>query len=487
MFEADHINGPWAHPDDYKKLIGVARYTQPLAGGKWSLTGMAYDGTWNATDQIPERAVADGTLGRFSAVDPSDAGRSHRYSLSSDFQTMLRGGTLNTTAYAIQYSLDLFSDFTYFLNDPIHGDQIEQADNRTIYGWNGSWAKVGEFGGLAMTNTFGWDVRDDHVWPSGLYHTEKQQRLATIVQDHVHETSGSLFYENQTQWNDWLRTIAGARVMDYAFNVAANVPANSGSGTSAIGLPKLSVVIGPFAESEIFVNAGEGIHSNDVRGATEHVDPNSGSAVDPVTPLVRGIGSEIGLRTQRIPHLQTSLSFWTLRLGSELVYSGDDGTTVPGRPSMRTGAELSNHYTPNRWLLLDLDLATTRARYTDYDPVGEYIPEALRATVAAGVTAHDVGRWTTSLFMRYFGPRALTENDSVQSPSTTLFNTQTSYRLSKDVSVRFDIFNLFNAQAPDITYYYTSRLPGEPAAGVTGLHFHPVESREARLGLAAAF
>ena len=235
------------------------------------------------------------------------------------------------------------------------------------------------------------------------------------------------------------------------------------------------------------MNAGEGIHSNDVRGATEHVDPNSGSAVDPVTPLVRGIGSEIGLRTQRIPHLQTSLSFWTLRLGSELVYSGDDGTTEPGRPSMRTGVELSNHYTPNRWLLLDLDLATTRARFTDYDPVGQFIPEALRATVAAGITAHDVGRWTTSLFMRYFGPRALTENDSVQSPSTTLFNTQTSYRLSKDVSVRFDIFNLFNAQAPDITYYYTSRLPGEPAAGVTGLHFHPVESREVRLGLAAAF
>ncbi len=485
--EVDHIDGPWTRPDDYRKAIGVLRYVQPISGGTWAVTAMGYDGRWNATDQIPERAYSAGLVGRWSAIDTSDAGASHRYSLSSDLQRPLWGGQLRTTAYGIAYYLDLYSDFTYFLNDPIHGDQINQHDDRLVLGWNGSWTEASEWFGLATANTVGWDLRNDHISPSGLYHTEDRRRLSTVLQDDVHETTRALYVENQTQWTDWMRSIVGARVEGVGFDVASNTAVNSGSGSSALLLPKASVIVRPASSLELFANAGEGLHSNDVRGATQHVDPATGDAVDPVSPLVRGIGEEIGVRTSIVPGLESSVSVWALTLASELVFDGDAGTTVPGRPSRRIGVEWSSQYAPVRWFLADFDLATTRARFTDRDPVGQYIPEALNATVAAGVTLRALGPWTTSLFMRYFGPRALVESDSIRSPSTTLFNAQGTYQLTKRVGLRADVFNLLDTKADDITYYYTSRLPGEPAGGVADLHFHPVESRSIRLGLIAAF
>ncbi|MEO7083903.1 MAG: TonB-dependent receptor [Gemmatimonadaceae bacterium] len=485
--EADRIDGPWVHPDNYRKGIAVVRYSQPIDGGSWSLMAMGYDGKWNGTDQIPERAYDAGTLSRFGTIDTTDGGLSHRYSLSGDLQKSLGGGTLKSTAYAINYSLDLFSNFTFFLNDPVHGDQIEQRDDRNVFGWNGSWTAPSSKFGLFSTNTIGWDTRFDRVSPSGLYHTADRARIGTTIEDRVDENRAALFFENQTQLAPWLRSIAGLRVERYDFSVASNTIANSGNGSTMLGLPKLTLVAGPWSETEFFANVGEGFHSNDVRGATERVDPSTGESVSPVTPLVRGVGAEVGVRSDRISNLQTSLSLWSLHLGSELVFSGDEGTTEAGRPSERVGVEWASQYTPNRWVLLDLDLATTRARYTDNDPVGKFIPEALQATTAAGVTVRNIGPWMASIFYRYFGPRSLTESDSIQSPPTTLWNSQATYQLTKRFSLRADVFNMLDTKAPDITYYYTSRLAGEPAAGVDDFHFHPVERRSIRIGLLGAF
>ena len=177
------------------------------------------------------------------------------------------------------------------------------------------------------------------------------------------------------------------------------------------------------------------------------------------------------------------MTFWHLTLASELVFDGDTGTYEPGRPSKRVGVEWSSHYTPRSWLLLDLDIAWTRARFSDDDPVGNRIPEALQATAQAGVTLRNLGPWTASIFGRYFGPRDLIEDGSVKSRSTKIFNLQATYRLGPKARIRFDVFNLLDARADDATYYYTSRLPGEPARGVNDLLSHPMESRSVRLGI----
>jgi len=482
-FEAYHDNGPWDVPENYRKYNGVLRYTLPVGDGRLGVTAMGYDGKWAATNQIPLRAVNQGLVGRFGSLDASDGGTSHRYSLSADYDAAVGGGRLLTTAYAISYYLDLYSNFTFFLNDPVHGDQFNQLDDRKVYGWNGSWSRADTLFGHPMRNSAGWDIRQDRIAPIGIYDTVRRARLDTVREDNVRETSFSAWYENQIEWNEWFRSVVGIRGENYRFNVDSNVSQNSGSRTASMGLPKLSLVFGPWQKTEFFVNAGEGFHSNDARGVVATVDPRTLEPIDSATPLVRANGAEIGTRTEIVPNLQSSLAFWYMTLGSELVFSGDAGTTEPGRPSKRIGVEWSNHYTPRPWLLLDLDLAWTRARFSDDDPAGNHIPEALQATAQAGVTLQNLGPWTASIFGRYFGPRDLVEDGSVKSNSTTVFNLQATYQINPSTRLRFDVFNLFNANAADITYYYTSRLPGEPAEGVNDLHSHPMESRSFRVGL----
>ena len=482
-FEAFHENGPWDVPQNFHKYNGVLRYTMPVADGQFGITAMGYDGRWTATDQIPQRAVDEGLIGRFGSLNDSDGGNSYRYSLSADYRAPLAGGKLQSTAYGIRYYLNLFSDFTYYLNNPVHGDQFNQLDNRKILGWNGNWSRFDTLFGKRTQNTVGWDIRQDRIDPVGLYDTVRRVRLSTTLEDQVRETSYSIYFENQIQWTDLLRSIVGMRGESYNFDVTSNIPQNSGNRTAGMGLPKLSLVYGPWNKSEFFINAGESFHSNDARGVVATVDPKTLEPIVQATPLVRGKGAEAGVRTEIVPNLQSSVALWYLHLDSELVFSGDEGTTEPSRPSKRVGIEWSNHCTPLHWLLFDLDLAWTRARFTDDAPMGNHIPDALQWTGQAGITLQNLGPWTASIFGRYFGPRDLTEDGSIQSNSTTVFNLQASYSINPKTRIRIDVFNLFDAKANDITYYYTSRLPGEPATGVNDFHFHPMESRSFRFGL----
>ena len=481
--EACHEDGPWDVAENYRKFNAVLRYTVPIGDGLWGMTAMAYNGIWSSTNQVPQRAVDAGLIDRFGSLDPSDGGMSHRYSLSSDYEASVGGGRLVSTAYAISYYLNLYSDFTFFLDDPVHGDQVDQRDDRRILGWNGSWSRYDDLLGVSTQSSVGWDIRQDRIAPVGLYHTERRVRLDTVREDKVRETSYSMWLESQAQWTPWLRSIVGLRGETYDFAVDSNIAQNSGSRTAGLGLPKISLLFGPWRKSELYVNAGEGFHSNDGRGVVATVDPRTLEPVARATPLVRGKGAEIGARTEIVPGLQSSLTFWYLALASELVFDGDSGTSEPGRPSKRIGAEWSSHYTPRSWLLLDLDMAWTRARFSDSDPAGNRIPEALQATAQAGVTLRNLGPWTASIFGRYFGPRDLIEDGSVRSRSTKIFNLQATYRLGPKARIRLDIFNLLDARADDATFYYTSRLPGEPAQGVSDLLSHPLESRTVRLGI----
>jgi outer membrane receptor protein involved in Fe transport len=209
--------------------------------------------------------------------------------------------------------------------------------------------------------------------------------------------------------------------------------------------------------------------------------------VDRVTPLVRAKGAEVGVRTVGIPHVQSTLSVWMLRLDSELVFSGDEGTTEPSRPSARRGVEWANYFSPTKWLVFDADLSWSRARFTAFDPAGPYVPEAVGTVVSAGATVNGLQRMFASVRWRYFGPRALIEDESVQSRSTSLVNLQAGYQINGNLKLSLEVFNLFNAADSDIDYYYTSRLPGEPLDGAADIHTHPTLPRSARVSLVVGF
>ena len=342
-FETEHNDGPWLHPDNYKKVNGVLRYSRGDAVNGLSVTGMGYRATWDSTDQVPQRAIDRGIINRFGSLDPSDGGDTYRYSGTLEWQRSKNNATTKVVAYGIGYDLNLFSNFTFFLDDPAHGDQFHQADHRFITGGKVSYRRLDKWNGREVQNTVGVQLRNDDITTVGLYHTQARLLIDTVRQDAVVETSGGGYAQNEIAWTPWLRTLAGVRLDGYRFRVDAGDPENGGSRTAGIVSPKGGAVIGPFKGTEFYVNAGIGFHSNDARGTTIRRDPGTGEAVDPVTPLVRARGAEAGIRTVAIPHLQTSLTVWTLSLDSELVFTGDAGTTEPSRPSRRYGFELANY------------------------------------------------------------------------------------------------------------------------------------------------
>ncbi len=477
--EAAHNDGPWRNPEKFHRLNGVLRYSFGDDAARSSVTAMGYAAGWNATDQIPQRAVDQGAVNRFGALDSTDGGNTARYSLSYDTERTLDDGGLRFNAYAIRSRLDLYSNFTFLLDDPVHGDQFEQAEHRTVLGLGASRRWHTDWGGRDGTTTLGLQLRHDRLDPVGLYRTEARQRLGTVQQSTVRETSLGLYLQNDTPWTPWLRVVAGLRADRYRFRLASSIADHSGSRSAGIVTPKLALILGPWQKTEFFIDYGHGFHSNDARGTTV--------AAAAVTPLVRSRGGELGLRTEIIPGLQSSLALWQLRLASELVFSGDAGDTEASRASRRQGLEWNNHYRARPWLLLDADLALSKARFTGHDPAGDRIPGAIAKVASLGATVTQRGPWSGQFQLRYFGPRPLVEDGSLRSKSTTLAYLRVGYRFSNDLKLAVDVFNLFDRQASDIDYAYTSRLRGEAAAGVDDIHFHPVEPRSVRLTLTANF
>ncbi|HXB55463.1 MAG TPA: TonB-dependent receptor [Vicinamibacteria bacterium] len=485
--EAHHSDGPWVRADNYYKWNGVLRFSQGDQQNGFSLTAMAYSGRWNSTDQVPERAIASGRIDRFGYIDPTDGGRTHRYSLAGQWRKSTGAGLTLVKVYAIDYGLDLFSDFTYYLHDPIHGDQFEQKDGRDIFGGSVSQHFLSHWFGKDTESVGGFQGRFDHIPTLGLYHTEARQRLDTIRQDSVDQSSGALFFQTSIQWTPVTRTVVGLRDDVYHFNVRSDDPRNSGTRISSLASPKLSLILGPWNNTEIYFNWGWGFHSNDARGSVETRDPSTGRPTLSVDPIVRAKGAEVGARTLAVHRFHSTVAGWLLDLASELVFVGDAGTTVAGRPSRRLGFEWSNVYTPAPWLMLDADLAYSKARFRGQDLIGDRIPGAVEGVASAGVTADGHGPLSASLRLRYFGPRSLIEDNSVRSKASTTLNARAAYRISPRYSFAVEAFNLTNARVSDIDYYYVSRLPGEPVEGVNDIHTHPLEPFTVRASFSASF
>lgn len=486
--EVAHDDGPWQNKADFQKVNAVLRYTRGTDESGFALTAMAYAGRWEATDQIPRRAVAAGTLDRFAGLDDSDGGDSRRFSLSGVWHRETDAGHSEVQVYGVYYDLDLFSNFTYFLDDPVNGDQFEQHDRRS-------------FGGLKAHHTWDWDllareaestvglqVRGDHI-ENGLNHTAQRRYLSTTRADTIGEISVAPYAEQKVKWADWFRSTVGVRADWFGFDVASDNAANSGTADDLLVSPKGSLVLGPWAQTELYVSGGLGFHSNDGRGVSTTIDPGSGAAVTPVDPLVRTYGAEFGVRTLAVDHLQSTVSLWWLDLDSELLFIGDAGTTEATRPSRRYGIEFANYYTPTDWLTLDADFSWSHARFRDADPAGDFIPGAIETVLAAGLVVHDLpplGGFFAGLRLRHFGARPLVEDDSARSDETLLLNAQAGYRFGRNWTLTVDVFNVLDRQDDDITYLYESQLAGE-AAPVNDQHFHPVEPVSFRVAVTGRF
>ncbi len=478
-------DGPFTVGDDFRKRNAVLRYSQGAQDNGFNLTLMAYEASWHATDQIPQRAVDAGSLGRFDGVDQTDGGQASRYSLSGEWRRSTERGSSKINAYIARTHLDLFSNFTYFLDDPVNGDQFAQPDRRTSMGINASHTWPSTSLGRSSETTVGIQFQND-VIDNELYNSVARQRTSTTRSDHIVQGSFGAYLENTTQWTEKFRTVAGLRADTYQFDVASSDPANSGGASDAMLSPKLNLIFGPWRKTEFYASAGTGFHSNDARGTTISIDPKTGAVADKVSPLVRSRGLELGIRSELVAGLQSSLSVYQLDLDSELLFVGDAGSTEAGRPSRRIGVEFSNYYKPNLWLTIDADIAFAQARFRDPNPAGDRIPGAVEGVASLALAVDKLGPYFGALQLRYFGPRPLIEDNSVRSQSTATLNGRIGYKISPKLKIELEGFNLTDRKDSAIDYYYASQLKGESAA-VDDIHFHPIESRSFRLTLTANF
>ena len=485
LFAAGEIksyDGPWALDERIRKFSGVARYSWKGNTSRFSVLGLAYRNRWNASDQIPERAVDNGAIDRFGYIDGTDGGNTQRYSLSGSWNHIGAKASQSVQLFGVYSDLSLFSNFTYFLDNPIQGDQFNQREKRVMIGANASHVQSLQALGTEHTITLGLQSRADVLSPVGLYRTERRERLSTVREDDVTETGTGVYVEAQSRWRPWFRTTLGMRGDVYTFDVTSDRAENSGRHTAAIASPKASLVFAPTPTRELYLSGGLGFHSNDARGTTITVDPATGDPAQRVDPLVRSRGAEVGVRANPIRGWRSTLALWALNLDSELLFVGDGGATEPSDRSRRSGVTLANFYRPVPQLSLDADISFARARFAGVEP-GDHIPGALENVVAGGATwaPRKTGPFG-SLRVRRFGSYPLIEDNSVRATATTLVNGSFGYLLG-GVRVQASVLNIFDTRASDIQYYYASRLPGEAATGSDDVHFHPVEPRQLRISL----
>ena len=479
--EVQAYDGPWTLDQDLEKVNAFGKYVHDGMTSRWEVVATGYDSSWTSTDQIPQRAVTSGLIDRFGFIDPDLGGETSRYSLAANASFRHGLGTrTQVSGYIVDYDFSLWSNFTYFLDDPVNGDEFEQRDSRTYYG--GSVVhkrRMSDRWRIAA----GLEARYDDIDEVGLYRTAARTRLSTIRTDAVEELSASAWVEAETDLTDGLRATFGLRGDVYDAEVdAISLPENGGSADDSLLSPSAGLAWRATDKLEIYANYGQGFHSNDVRGATVVVDPASGEPASPVPILVQSDGFELGARWQT-QRFNATLALFQLDLESELVFVGDAGTTEPNDASTRRGVEASLFWRPNDWLVLDAGGAFTDAEF-DISGDETEIPGAVESVLSAGAVAR-FNDLTLTARLRHFGEAPLIEDGSVTSDPTSIVNLGARYAWG-NVTFGLDVLNALDADDADITYFFESQLTGE-SDPVEDFHFHPVEPRQLRASLRYAF
>jgi outer membrane receptor protein involved in Fe transport len=535
---ASHFDGPWSPPEDFRKFVAALRYSHGIMADGYSLTGMYYKSSGGLLTDQPRRAIDAGVIDRFGTLDPTDRSDSERMSLSGHYG---RGGdrwTLSVDAFAIHSRMTLWNNFTHFLFDPVNGDQEQQDETRTTLGLNTAYTRSADIHGIDVEAHIGFQDRYDDVYidrrhtlhravldycniavpaepaagqlpPPGDAHTDPDQAVAfkalggACTADRAKLNDLGLFAEVNVHWTDWLRMTVGLREEVYSARDRSFTTGFSGSTTQTLLQPKGNIAIGPFWKTELYVSAGRGFHSEDVRGVFGTV-PGEGQPglLGPTPLLAPADGFEVGMRSDIIPHMQVQVAVFREDFESEQRYVADEGEDTASAPSRRQGVEFSAQYRPVHWLELNTDLAWSQARYRAspatlalFDLGGTYIANAPSFIGSFGILVNDLGPWFGGLQWRKLGAYPISDGDKdPQDKGYSEINLNVGYAFTEHLKAELEVFNLMDARANSSAYFYQTRIaPGGPtpdcdtAAPSTCFQIHPEEPRAARFTLTYSF
>lgn len=531
--EAQHYGSPFVNPDDARKENAVLRYSEGDGRNGYSVTGMYYHQLWTNTTDIPIRAIDEGLVpNRFGTLDPSDGGRARRASLSVQYHETAGSGQLSASAFAIYNRLHLYSDFTHYLVDPLHGDQEDQFENRHVLGGAADYTLPVPLGSIANEVEAGVFTRYDSLSVGRL---PTEDRVPVPVQDappsyddsdQVYLFSGAAYLQATTHWTSKVRTVLGVRD-DYQHGTDIDYLAqyhqtagytNGGTVAQSLPQPKASLIFTANHALEFYLNAGAGFHSADLRGVNQDISVSLGV---PHTPLLASQwGEEVGVRTEIERKLAVTLALYTLWQQSETILDPDVGQDSAGPPSRRDGYEINITYQIRRWLEFYGSYSGDHARFTrPFDDgtghVGTYITDAPFGTGSLALYVTNLGPWSGGLSYRYLGDYPLSSGPCVNSAAirdfpgvaTSCANAPTArgqvngegfgeldldahYALRSGWSASIGIYNLLNAHAPAAEFWYVDRLKSEIAGypdGRADVHEHPLEPIMARFSISKSF
>ncbi len=460
-------NGYFDSPQNFTRFNLMGKYTTLLGENQsLSVSFSTFRSRWDHSGQIPQRAISDGTIGRFGAIDDTEGGETSRSNVSLVFMKNLGDRTFfKNQIYLVNYDFELYSNFTFFLNDPVNGDQIRQKENRNIIGYNGSWNKEITIGGKRLNTEIGLQLRYDDIKNNELSRTaNRRETLSRLAFGDVEEANAGFYIDQTLQLSSRWTVNAGLRYDQFYFAYSDRLlqQYNNQTATEGIVSPKLNLFFDASETVRLFAHAGIGFHSNDARVV---VAQTAG------TTLPKAFGVETGVLFKPVPRLLFNFSVWRLDLEQEFVYVGDEGVVEPSGRTQRQGFDFSARWQLTRWLFADADFNYTLPRAKD-EPEGEnYIPLAPTVTSIGGLTAQAKSGLFGSIRYRYIGDRPANEDYSVTAQGQFVTDVMAGWKKS-NYEVNLSIQNVFDTEFNDAQFDTESRLQNEPAP-VSELHFTP--------------
>lgn len=474
--EAVVTDGPFRNPQDFTRVNVAAKWRRSIGDAHdVTVAGAAYRGRWDASGQIPARLVDAGVLDRFDAIDPTEGGDTTRAHVATTYNTRLGPARLSAQTYLLRYSLDLFSNFTFFARDAQTGDGILQRDDRSVWGGRAQAVTAHTLGRVRAIATVGTEWRRDAI-DVGLFHQQRRHPLETIVDSTIGERDLGVYAQEELVFNEHLRTIVGLRHDRFAFDVRAVAPGPAGRLSPSSTGPKASVIVTPTdgMEWQLFANYGRGFHSNDARAAVS----------DPTAPVLPGAnGYEVGVRRSFGQRAEVAAAWWLLDLDSEFTWVGDEGITDAGGATRRHGPELEARWRVAAPLWAEVDMTASRGRYRETD---DLIARAPRLTVSAAAVLTDWLDWSGQVRIRHVADHPAVEDGTVTAAGFTVTDLHVRRRVSEDWDALVSVENLFNSRYREAQTFFPSRLANEPMA-VDDLHFTPGNPRAIRIGFEYRF
>ncbi len=469
LFAVDVLgsDGPFDKPEDLLRFNLFAKTSFELGGGRrLAITGGAYGASWEASGQIPLREVEAGRLDRFGSIDPNEGGQSERYSLYLSFAAPAEAGALGERSvraeglqlvtWLTRSEFALYSNFTFYAQDPVNGDMIRQGDTRTAFGTRLGYGFVHRFDEVLLKTRLGGNFRMDLI-NNSLQQAPAREVLDTLVDAAIREANVGLFAEEELDWR-WFRLIGGLRFdwFDFAVDDRLEDRDEDRAQRSAVLVsPKASFIVQPVESLQLFVNFGRGFHSNDARGVVREVDP--------VTPLAAALGWELGARVVAWDRLELSAAVFWLDLDSEVVWIGDEGTTEASGASRRFGVETQLRAELFRWLLADAELSWVRAELLDEPASANAIPLAPDLLLSAGLTALDERTGLSGrIGILYLGDRPATEDRFLTAQGFFRVDLSLGWE-NERLGFTAQVLNLLNRSWRQAQFATTGRLPGEDA------------------------